>query len=548
MEDKSPLPTDSPPAERTAQALRELHDRAQNSIAAQRARMEQLEAQLTQQLDSIADTLATQISTQDSQADQAEQSMQEVDQLRTDLEAKRAAWDAERDQWQAEHMQLIAARDEQASELEKKRVDLAELEAVLQLAEAKLQEEQIELAAREQACQDSDVALRATQEALETERASFEATSQALTAERDAAVAQLESVTSSSQSQDCELAVQLASAKQQLVEERANWERERTSLEEQRRLLANERDNLATGLDAARSELTAAREDPAAAAERDELRQKLDLALEDLQRLRGRVGELEEDLARRPAPDDAESVELVQLRAERDALAQRVAELEKRPAATEDSDASQERADFQRRFELAVEDVRDLKKKNAQLESQLAAAAAKTAPAPTSGGGSNWEAMKLQMLANLEGESDDGGQERAEERATIESTIRITDEALAHKDQEIAELKQQLAEGANTPPHEAGAVQQLIDADAVIIEHRVRIAEVEKEMNDKLRAAEIELSVERAKLAREKVQLAEWQAEIDAHRPPQEPGNPSETRSPKRRWLSKLGLGEDKDE
>ena len=89
-----------------------------------------------------------------------------------------------------------------------------------------------------------------------------------------------------------------------------------------------------------------------------------------MQRFRARVTELEQDLARRPETDQADSAELVALRAERDALAARIEELEREPAGRVDADAEQQLADLQRRFELAVEDVRELKTKNAKLESQ----------------------------------------------------------------------------------------------------------------------------------------------------------------------------------
>src|SRR2546430_4799 len=69
----------------------------------------------------------------------------------------------------------------------------------------------------------------------------------------------------------------------------------------------------------------------------------------------------------------ADSAELVALRAERDALAARVKELEQRPVSQIDPNAEQQVADLQRRFELAVEDVRELKTINAKLETQLAA-------------------------------------------------------------------------------------------------------------------------------------------------------------------------------
>jgi hypothetical protein len=66
-------------------------------------------------------------------------------------------------------------------------------------------------------------------------------------------------------------------------------------------------------------------------------------------------------------------------------------------------------------------------------------------------------------------------------------------------------------------------------------------------MEAKLRAAELELSVERAKLAREKVELEELKVELESKRHSYGPSGagtaaPAE---PRRRWLSKLGLGGD---
>ena len=136
--------------------------------------------------------------------------------------------------------------------------------------------------------------------------------------------------------------------------------------------------------------------------ERDELQQKFDLALQDLQRLRARGAELEQELSRRPESNQADSAELVALRAERDGLAARVEELEQRPAAQIDPNVEQQLSDLQRRFELAVEDLREYKTKCTKLEVQLAAASSKShAPTPDAGG-NDWESQKRRLLASLE--------------------------------------------------------------------------------------------------------------------------------------------------
>ena len=552
--------------------------------------MGQLEAQLTHQLDTIADTLSQQIASHGGPEGQASPALVDVEQLRTELERTRLEWDAEREAWQKERAELVATEgahsqsfderirelearqqtlDERTTELnhqdrelrerqelldahatqsaekqselfaaesalEKQRAEAAEREAAIQKRELELEQKWEELKNREQALQSDQSQLASDQDAVQTQRQEVEA--------------KLANFAAKSQLNESETAAHLASLEQQINTERAAWERERASVEEQRRLLAKERDDLSTALEAARGELASARTDAAAAGERDELQQKFDLALEDVQRLRARVGELEQEIASRPAGDETDSVELVHLRAERDAMAERIAELEQQSTPQDGASASEELSELQRRFELAVEDVRDLKKKNSELEAALAASKSGGAAAKPSIGGSGWEAMKKKMLANLADEGDDVDEDRQEERAKIEETIRVTGEVIARKDKELAELKARLADDENKQPDQEEAVQQLLDADEIIAEHRARIAKLEEEMTAKLRKAELELSVERAKITRETAHLADLKAEIEAREASGEvPAVPGAPQQPRRRWLSKLGLSGDEE-
>ena len=153
--------------------------------------------------------------------------------------------------------------------------------------------------------------------------------------------------------------------------------------------------------------------------------------------------------------------------------------------------------------------------------------------------------MKQKMLANLEGEGDDGDEERQEERATIEDTIRITDEALARKDREMAELKSRLAEGCHAPPDRERGGRELIDADEIIAEHRARIAQLENEMHGQAagggagalrRAGEDHARDGAPGRAQGRDRLAPCErrrTRTPCRATPQHP---------KRRWLSKLGL------
>lgn len=601
MEDNEKPSTTSPPAARTAQALRELHERARTALAAQRERMGQLEAQLTHQLDTIADTLAQQLSSHGGSNSQVQETLHDVEQLRAELERTRLEWDRERETWQSERAELVAAEqsgsqsldergrdlevrqqalDERASELnqqdreqrlrqealdahaaqsaakqeeifaaesalEKRRGELAELEAQAGTSQSDLAARHEELTNREQS-------LRQAEEAVAADRT-------ALQAERDALAQQINTHSAEHAHRASETSTRVSLMEQTLQSERAAWEKERGGFEEQRRLLAKERDDLSTALEAARSELAVARETAATAAGLESVQAELKSAksaLEssgnDILKLRARVAELELESANRPATNDTDAVELVHLRAERDAMSERIAELETKCTELA-SAAPAESSDLQRRFELAMEDVRELKHRNAELEAELATAKAGGGcrPSAPSIGGNSWEAMKKKMLANLEDEGDGGDAERQVERAKIQDTIRATDDVIARKDKELEQLRGQLAEGGGGGSvGSVSAVDQLLDTDAVIAEHRANIAKLEQEIREKLREAELELSVERAKITRETAHLAGLKADIDAHRASgvDVHAGPGTAQQPKRRWLSKLGLSGEEDE
>jgi chromosome segregation ATPase len=429
----------------------------------------------------------------------------------------------------------LAARRDQASRLEADIIGqvesiaaaLAEQQAFDAASSAEVTEAQSEIKRLSTALEEAQEAAKSERAAWETERVAWDAERKELV---DAA-ARLQAEESSREEQQStlnELRAQVAQLEQKVSDasaavdrNAAQWKKERESL----RL------------------------------ERDELQQKFELALEDVQRFRGRVAELEQDLARRPAAGTADSAELVALRSERDALAERVAELENAPPVQLDADADEQRADLQRRFEMAVEDVRELKTKNAQLEAQLAEKRPRSGSAPDSGG-MDWESQKQRLLASLEGATNDESDPLPEkDRATIEGTIEITDAVVAEKDQIIAELRAELTAAAVNRPVAADAerekaIDALLDADEVINSHRKKIAQHEQEMEAKLRAAELELSVERATIARQRAELEELRIDLESQRHSQNgmPLGPAAPGTPRRRWLSKLGLTGDDEQ
>jgi len=209
--------------------------------------------------------------------------------------------------------------------------------------------------------------------------------------------------------------------------------------------------------------------------------------------------------------------------------------------------------DFRRRYQMALDDLRDLKAENSKLEQQIAklrktgsrSEAAGGAPAATL----NWEAEKARIMALLEAESEPTAERRVE-RAKVAEVIAATDRLLAEKDREIAELKRQLAEQPKTVAApmagRANVAASSVDEDTTIREERDKLQQLQKEWRDKLRLAEVDLSLERAKLARERAGIeGKYQGQPPRPQAGEESGASQAAKVPRGRWLARLGLGND---
>lgn len=481
---------DAPVSPEMLAALKEKTDQV---LARQREQADQLENRIVEQLEGLTDELTANLA--DEQSKLTEQAREEAEASFTE---ERESWEAVRDQvegeLQARELKLQTAQQDLKtlrSELETERADLDEWAG-------KLADERMEL------------------ETLRRELKDAEENQRRQAAELQDAVA----------SGDTDKAVaELSTQVKQATEERDQ--------------LASERDQLTAALTELANELESARNQNNSV--NSELQEKFDLALADVAAQRKQISELEQEIESRPSADGQESAELIKLRSERQELMECVEQLKLRAEsaapAEEDSEAW---ADLQQRFELAVEDVRQLKTENAELEARLEAL-------PTGGsidlGGQDWESQKRRMLASLEGE-DTPTPQQAEERATIEGTIRITDEVIAERDRQIASLLQQLEQGAPMLVEP----ESIADDDERLEAERNRLQVLEAQWEEKLRVAELELSVERAKIARERAELNDLRADIDSLRsslPQADQLTEGEANAPQRRWLKKLGLGGD---
>jgi hypothetical protein len=217
------------------------------------------------------------------------------------------------------------------------------------------------------------------------------------------------------------------------------------------------------------------------------------------------------------------------------------------------TESSGDESEYQRRYEMALDDLRELKASNALLQDQLtkarstASTLAKQTRSPEPG--LDWESQKRRMLAELESDLEENDSEGRAERLKIEEVLRSTEQALAEKDKEIEELKRR------PPPPPAGpspleqmaaAVEQTLQGDIVIQQERDRLRQLEEQLQSRLCRAEIEISLERAKLARERAEIEERLrvAGVDASKAAGDPNTAAPERPTRGRWLSRLGLTE----
>lgn len=287
----------------------------------------------------------------------------------------------------------------------------------------------------------------------------------------------------------------------------------------------------------------------ARAEELTQLRKESSVLTLEVEELRSAHDTLSQALAVKQSTSGDESLELRQLKTERDDLTRRLAKADARLAEAGSEEGQSEKVDeLRRRFEMAIEDVRDLKRRNADLEAKASQGRSGGVATDSGGGRMDWESQKRRLLASLEADFDEDDRQDDEARLTIEGTIRITDEVVAQKEQEITQLRRQLESTAASKTTESTAAAAIIDTDELVQAERARLQQIQEEWREKLRQAEIDLSIERAKVARDRaeneerlraieLQQAECGSLEDVHS-----GAPRSSKPPRGRWLTRLGL------
>ena len=216
--------------------------------------------------------------------------------------------------------------------------------------------------------------------------------------------------------------------------------------------------------------------------------------------------------------------------------------------------------DLQQRYETALADVRELRTRNDELEGQLAHAPTSVSGRKAPQGALNWEAQKKLLMEQLDDEELNASDAaRQQERLSIQEALRATELAMAKKNAEIKELEERLTARNPHSAHPGGqndsvvfgaqGIAAFLDQDELIQLERENLQRLQDEWREKLRHAEVELSVERARLARERLEIDERlrDFEYNAKQPSSHGSEVTEEKATGRRWLTRLGLAGNDD-
>lgn len=223
------------------------------------------------------------------------------------------------------------------------------------------------------------------------------------------------------------------------------------------------------------------------------------------------------------------------------------------PAQSVDSDSQADTITrLQAELEMRCHQVEELRSQNSDLAAQVArhqVVASGSAPHVSFQSESlSWEERKRLIMQQLEAEAEEP---TAKEEATVERHLEIeqillsTQAEIDKRDREIAELQsiiEQQSDARQGVAIGAAAFAQMFDNDEIIQQEREKLKQIQHEWEEKLRQAEIDVSLERAKLARERTQL---ELELENTKREKAGPEPEPDKSKKRRWLEHLGLKDD---
>ncbi len=295
----------------------------------------------------------------------------------------------------------------------------------------------------------------------------------------------------------------------------------RAELEERSNELHQKQDRLARDQEALEQEKEATRQQRTRIAH--QLKQRRAEIVEELDQRREQIEQLNSDASQESSNaiiDDRDAIarerdqlqqQLTELQSETRQLKDKLADAESQP--THDRSTSDE--ELQRRLDQALQEAQQLQQQNAEL--QQAMQEDLSAELATDDSYLDWEAQKKRLLNSL-----DGGDSPAlddTQRFELEEKIRACDKVVAAKDRQIQQLQeeQERRKAAAVPPEQTPAPESSpeIDADEMVKEELGRLEQLQSSLRETMREAEVEISLERAKLAREKVAVEEKLADME---------------------------------
>lgn len=244
-------------------------------------------------------------------------------------------------------------------------------------------------------------------------------------------------------------------------------------------------------------------------------------------------------------PSESQQAEIDELKAEVESLQDTLASLRSQQGSNRFSELEKLRCENQ-----------DLRTQNSDLASQVAqfqmSAVHDSNHLTLSNESLTWEERKKLILAQLdrECEEDAGSTDSKNKRLEVTEVLAEAQSQVDYYKQQIDELQRVASQQANFQGGVAigaAAIAQRLEADELIQEEREKLRLIQTEWEDKLRQAEIDISLERAKLARERAQLEQQLREQLTCPVPtepiktQKPENKPEGK-PVRKWLQQLGL------
>jgi hypothetical protein len=163
----------------------------------------------------------------------------------------------------------------------------------------------------------------------------------------------------------------------------------------------------------------------------------------------------------------------------------------------------------------------------------------------------SWEDRKQALLLMLE-EQDQQETGSVEKVLEMKQILEETSIQIQIREKEIADLRSLLEQqsiAANGFAVGAAAIATLVDADEIVAEERQRLKEMQLQWEQKQRQGEIEMSLERAKLARERLEiqdkLQQLESERDIVQRATENASQASPAPHKGRWWARLGLKDD---